>query len=297
MSKKIELEKKLEAEYVGEINIGDIKIKCAVLNNEKRVFFQREVIGALTGNKKGGLERYLSAKNLEPYVPEKYKGEEWDQGIIKFKYGKYEAHGLEATDLIDICGMYISARNAGVLLTSQKNLARQSDIIVNAFAKTGVVAVVDEATGYQRYRKKDALRLLVEAYIIEEGRKWMKEFPDEFFVELDRIYDNPTTTPQKRPRYYGHFINKYVYKPIEEGKIFKELNRLNPVGEKGARKKRLHQYLNKDIGIQVLRNRIGKVTALLQISPSKRRFDSNFNRMESKQLRMFDLDEFEKATS
>jgi hypothetical protein len=48
------------------------------------------------------------------------------------------------------------------------------------------------------------------------------------------------------------------------------------------------------MGIRVLRNRIGKVTALLQISPNKRRFDGNINRMESKQMQLFDLAEFDK---
>lgn len=293
MKAKTGPEKELTAEYVGEIKIGDIEIKCAVLSNEKRVFFQREVIGALTGNKKGGLERYLTAQNLEPYVPEKYKGEKWDQGVIKFKSNNFEAHGLEATDLIDICNIYIQARNDGKLHGSQKNLAKHADIIVNAFAKTGVIAVIDEATGYQTFRKKDALRLIVEAYIIEEARKWMKEFPDEFFVELDRIYNNPTTTPQKRPKYYGKFINKYIYEPVENGIVLDQLNKVNPANKKGARRSRLHQFLSEDLGIRVLRNRIGKVTALLQISPNKRKFESNFNRMESKQMQMFDLDEFE----
>jgi hypothetical protein len=283
MTEKTGPENKITAEYVGEIKIGDIEIKCAVLSNEKRVFFQREVVGALTGNKKGGLERYLTANNLQPYVPEKFRDEKWDQGIVRFESGGFEAHGFEAEDLIDICNMYINAQNKGDLHKSQENLAKQAQIIVNAFAKTGVIAVIDEATGYQKYRKKDALRLLVQSYIIEEAREWMKEFPDEFFVELDKIYDNPTTTPQKRPKYYGKFINTYIYEPIENGIVLEKLNELNPINEKGARRKRLHQFLNADKGVQVLRNRIGKVTALLQISSSSRRFKENFNRMESKQ--------------
>jgi hypothetical protein len=283
------------ADYVGNIKIGDVEIGCAVLSNEKRVFFQREVLGALTGHSKGNMERYFTPENLRPYVPEKFSGEKWDQNILKFEYKSRTAFGYEATDLIDICNMYIQARNDGVLHESQKHLVKRADIIVNAFAKTGVIAVIDEATGYQTYRKKDALRLIVEAYIIEEARKWMKEFPDEFFIELDRIYNNPTTTPQKRPKYYGTFINKHIYEPIESGIVLEELNRLNPADKKGARRKRLHQFLNEDIGIRVLRNRIGKITALLQISPNKRKFDSNFNRMESKQIQLFDLEEFEKA--
>src|SRR5262249_48078656 len=136
---------------------------------------------------------------------------------------------------------------------------------------------------------------LVESYIIEEARKWMKEFPDEFFEELDRIYDNPRTSRTKRPQYYGTFINKHIYEPIERGLILSKLQELNPRNEKGNRPKKLHSYLNEIKGIQVLRNRIGKVTALLQISPNKRRFDENFARMESKsqQPQLFDTEEYE----
>ena len=273
----------LTAKHVGVIKIGEIEIKCAVLSNEKRVFFQREIVGALTGHKKGGIQRYFNAQNLQPYVPEKYKDNKLEENVIKFDYNSKPAYGYEATDLIDICNMYIQARNNDDLLPSQVHLATRSDIIVNAFAKTGVIALIDEATGYQKLRKKDALRLLVESYIIEDARKWMKEFPDEFFEELDRIYNNPKTSPQKRPMYYGKFINKYIYQPIENGIVLEKINELNPPNETGARRKRLHQYLNEQKGIQVLRNRIGKITALLQISSSKRRFEENYKRMESKQ--------------
>ena len=33
--------KELSAKYVGEINISDIKIRCAVLSDETRVFFSK----------------------------------------------------------------------------------------------------------------------------------------------------------------------------------------------------------------------------------------------------------------
>lgn len=280
----------ITADYVGKINIMGFEIGCAVLSNERRVFFQREVLGALTGKRQGNMERYLSAENLRPYVPEKFAGDKWDENILKFELNGTTANGYEAEDMIDICNMYIQARNAGVLHKSQLRLAETAQTIVNAFAKTGVVAVIDEATGYQTYRKKDALRLLVESYIIEEARKWIKEFPDEFFEELDRIYDNPRSSRTKRPQYYGTFINKYVYEPIEKGIVLDKLQELNPRNEKGNRPKKLHSFLNEMKGIQVLRNRIGKITALLQISPNKRKFDSNFARMEgkSRQLDLFE---------
>jgi hypothetical protein len=74
-----------------------------------------------------------------------------------------------------------------------------------------------------------------------------------------------------------------VHKLIENGLVLEELKKINPVNEKGNRNKRLHPFLNEEKGIQILRNRIGKVTAILQISPNSRRFKENFKRMESKQ--------------
>jgi hypothetical protein len=53
MDEKLGPNNEITAEYIGVIKIGEIEIKCAVLSDEKRAFFQREVLGALTGNKKG----------------------------------------------------------------------------------------------------------------------------------------------------------------------------------------------------------------------------------------------------
>ena len=59
--------------YIGILKILDNEIPCAVIEIDgevKRVIVQREVVGLITGNKKGGLDRYLKAINLQPFVPE-----------------------------------------------------------------------------------------------------------------------------------------------------------------------------------------------------------------------------------
>ncbi len=61
-------------------------------------------------------------------------------------------------------------------------------MIVRSFTRIGVRALVYEATGFEKLKHPEALRMLIESYLTEEERKWMKEFPDEFFAELDRIY-------------------------------------------------------------------------------------------------------------
>ncbi len=49
---------------------------------------------------------------------------------------------------------------------------------MTAFAKTGLVAVIDEVTGYQYDRERDELQKLLSAYISEELMPWTKRFPD-----------------------------------------------------------------------------------------------------------------------
>jgi len=70
---------------------------------------------------------------------------------------------------------------------------------MEAFAKIGIVALVDEEIGYQLDRKHDALRLLLNKYIAEGLQKWLHTFPDTFFAELDRLYGNSKTGPRSRP--------------------------------------------------------------------------------------------------
>ena len=92
------------------------------------------------------------------------------------------------------------------------------------------------------------------------------------------------TISRSRPKYYAKFINKYVYEPIENGLILDELNRLNPLDKKGHRKNRLHQFLSDKLGLRVLRDRIAKVTAIMQISPNMRRYKESYERMESNRM-------------
>ena len=57
---------------------------------------------------------------------------------------------FEASLFVDLCKSYVDALHAGVLQTEkQKQIAERLYAIMTAFAKTGLVAVIDEVTGYQ----------------------------------------------------------------------------------------------------------------------------------------------------
>ena len=138
-----------------------------MLDNGKRVMAQREVVRMLTGNLKGGIDRYLSSNNLQPYIS---KDRILSQTIhFQVPGTTYEGHGYEATLLLDICDAYLKARFDGVLVPVQDAIAGQAEIITRACAKVGIIALIDEATGYQSF-KEHKLQLKLQAFIARSAR-------------------------------------------------------------------------------------------------------------------------------
>jgi hypothetical protein len=273
------------AEFVGQVKVGDRSIPCAVLYPETdspvRVFWHREIVGLLTGNKKGGFERYLKPANLQPYLPEKFKKKSLSESVfqMRLKDGGRLAQAFEATDLIDICQMYMYANRDQKLSASQIHLARRAEIIVFAFAKTGVVAVIDEATNFQYIRDRFALNKLLELYIRDEAQKWAKKFPDEFYHEIFRLNNwsfNPTNF-SKRPGVIGKWTREIVYARFPPG-VLSRLDDKNPLTEKGYRQFKHHMFLTDDIGNPELKEYISNVIFLMKSSSTWKKFRQLFAR-------------------
>ena len=68
--------------------------------------------------------------------------------------------GFPARFLADICDAVLEAREAGMLDSQQTRLAQRCELLVRGFARIGIIALVDEATGYQRIREERALAKL-----------------------------------------------------------------------------------------------------------------------------------------
>ena len=281
----------LDAVYSGKLPIGDIELDCAVLDGGVRVLSERAVHRAF-GSKRGGshwkrmkenggganLPSFISAKNYSPFISNDLGVALKSPVFYRVNAGATPASGMKAELLPEICGVILAARRAGELHRSQEHLAAQAEVLMEAFAKVGIIALVDEATGYQRDRSHDALRLLLSKYIAEGLQKWLKTFPDAFFAELDRLYGNDTRHG-KRPQYYGRFINKYVYDPIENGYVKKELDKLN-IDDAGRRKARFHQWLNEE-GRNMLIHQIGRVQGLMEMCDGIEHFKATAKKQKS----------------
>lgn len=258
-----------KAMYWGVLPIGNMQLDCVVLDNGMRVLTATSIFHAFGRSRKGMNSRleiegiklppFLAAKNLEPFISQLVIDR---ANLVGYLDGKQEKTGYIATLLPSMCEVYLSARRNAALVASQLKLAEQSEILLSALAHVGIDALVDEATGYQLDRRHDALRILLSKYIAEGLQRWILTFPDSFFVELDRLYGNETTTSRNRPQYYGHFINKYIYDPIENGYVKNKLNELN-IGEDGKRKARFHQWLSSD-GRNILVHQIGRIQGKME---------------------------------
>ncbi|MGY6771076.1 P63C domain-containing protein [Komagataeibacter sp. NFXK3] len=262
--------------YTGALPIGDVELDCAVLEDGTRVLSERAVHRAF-GSKRGGshwkrmkeneggtnLPSFLSANNLAPFISATLAHDLVEPIRYRINAGGSVANGIRAELLPEICGVWLAARREGVLHPSQSHLAQQAEVLMEAFAKVGIIALVDEATGYQLDRKHDALRLLLNKYIADGLQKWLHTFPDTFFAELDRLYGNPRTSPKSRPQYYGGFINRYIYDPIENGYVKAELDKLN-ITDEGKRRARFHQWLTDD-GRTILTRQIGRVEGVMEM--------------------------------
>ena len=257
------------ARYGGILAIGEVQIPCYVLEDGRRVIHQRGMVSGVGmsrgGSSRGGGDRlayFVAQKTLSPFVSKELEEVTREPLVFRTDRGAL-AYGYDATVLADICEAILEARKQGALGKQQEHIAAKAEILIRAFARVGIVALVDEATGYQRDRGHDALRLLLERYIAEGLQKWIHTFPDSFFAELDRLYDNAPTTARARPQYYGKFINKYVYDPIEHGYVKAELDKLN-ITDEGKRRARFHQWLTDD-GRTILTRQIGKVEGIMEM--------------------------------
>jgi hypothetical protein len=167
------------------------------------------------------------------------------------------------------------------LQQQQQPIAQQCEIIIRGLARVGIVALVDEATGYQTVRKRDALARILEAYISKELLPWTQRFPLEFYEEIYRLHgwDHLDPASKSKPGYVGKLTNALVYRRLPDG-VLDELKSQNPVdAETGRRKFKHHQFLTDQIGNPHLEKHLSKVIGLMQASDSWGDFKRMFRRV------------------
>lgn len=259
----------LKATHTGELSIGNIILLCHVLENGERVISGNAIQKSLgfPKNASGNAIIKFIDSRLTPYLAEETLQK--IQNPIKFmRIGSGgsvpETNGYDASVLIDICDAIISAKKDNKLTPSQETQADYAEMIIRSVAKVGLVALIDEATGYQEIRDKKALQAILDKYLAKELAVWAKRFPDEFYKEIFRL-KGWDFRPESvlRPSVVGRYTIDLVYERLAPG-LLKELEQLNPKNDKGNRKNKHHQWLSSDVGHPALSQHIHAIIGFMR---------------------------------
>jgi hypothetical protein len=282
------------------IRIGDTKVPCYVLDDGRRVITTAGMTDTLNiargGSMKKGMSRlelFVSGKLIRSFVSEDLL--ERVRNPVKFKINRVVAYGFDSDTLIDIAEAVIRADGAGVLQRQQSAIAFQCRLITSSLTRIGLIALIDEATGYQYKRESDELQRILEAYVLPEHRPWTTAIPPDFMKELHRVHGWKHTSNNRGPRYAGTLIRKLIYEKMPSP-VLPALDARNPSNEKHRRKYKHHQFLTDKIGLEHFKTQVVSVMTLLRASPDKATFQILLERVFGKQLTL-DLGEEKQANS
>lgn len=237
------------AHLPGVLQVGDESLDCYVLNDGSRVISRTAVMRFLVKTSGGDLESYVGVQSLVPYVPSGWRDELVEFTIPEVTHKR--VMGLRAETFLEICRAYMAARDAGALTERQEEIAKRASAFVLACSTVGLIALIDEATGYQYERAEDALRFKLKLFLNDEMRKWEKTFPDELWKEFGRLtgWTGPISS---RPKYWGHLVNELVYELLDPDVA--EWLKVN--APKPRHGQNYHQWLTDQYGLRKLNEHI-----------------------------------------
>lgn len=264
-----------KASHAAELDLNGFLLSCAVVNGQ-RLFSERSLAtafgikggGAYWKRKKvgdGHLPEYLSAKYLRGFISKELV-QKLSNATDYISVSGGKAKGIDATALADICDVFISAQKelAKNNIDSEKIdlVAANAYKMIKGFAKVGIIALVDEATGYQEVRDKQELRTFLKKFLLEEKTKYVDAYPDEFFEVMFKMRGLTWSKANKgkNPQYFGHYINNYVYSRLGPEVLF-SLRKLNPKNTKGYRGTKHYNYTSPEVGFPKLKEHLNVLVA------------------------------------
>jgi P63C domain len=265
------------AKWPGLLTVGDQEVPVYVLEDGRRVISRTGALNFLTSGKGGGnLESYLEIEVLRPFLPRDLT-DQWVEFDIPQVVNK-SVKGMTASAFIDICRAYSRARDTSALKSeSQIAVAIRASMLLAAFAKTGIEAAIDEVTGYQFERPRDALQTKLKLFLADEMRPWEKTFPDELWIQFGRL-TNWRGPIHSRPKYWGKLVLELVYGYLDRD-VTEWLRKNAPAPRTGQN---YHQWLSGQFGLKKLIEHIwmliGMASACHDMAELRQRMAEKFGR-------------------
>lgn len=271
------------ATHIGELLLAGSKIECAVLADGRRVLSTKSFIQAIgrTGNVKTSAKTedgaffktppFLTAENLKPFV-DRHLSQSSTEPITYRTMAGGIAYGYEASFLPVVCRIFLDARREKQLDRRQQHIADACEILLTGLANVAIDALVDEATGFQYARTRDALQKLLEQYVSRELARWERTFELDFYRNIYRLKGWPfNPASNKRTPLVAKITVNLTYDRIHPD-LLKELKQVRSEGKKPHSK--LHQWLTTEPtgGHPRLKQHLEGIVALMSVARSWEQF-------------------------
>ena len=260
----------------GSLFIGNLRIACAVLEDETRVLTQEGFLTAIgrAGKAKGGegaavdgKPAFLRAKNLEPFISSDLIASTTPLEFVPLRGPGYQgrAFGYRARLLPDVCWVYQDAMVAGKLLPSQDHVGKACRDFLKALTNHAIDDLVDRETGFEDMRKRRAINKIIDQYVEKAARPWVKMFDLDFYRHIYRLngwdFDPENTA---RPGVVGTWTND-IYDRLAPG-VRQALHDRVKRNAKGRPTQKLTQLLTPEDGKPALERLLEGVILLMRMS-------------------------------
>jgi hypothetical protein len=281
------------ATHDGDVRIADAVIYAAVLPNGKHILSQGQFLQAVGRSRTpkagtgaystvDGLPFFLQGERLKPFISDELRLSTTPIFFLN-KSGQQRRVGYDAELLPKVCEVYLQLRDQSLAKTGHvpkqyQHIIKACDVLMRGLARVGIIALIDEATGFHRDRDREALQELLEKFLRKNLAAWVKVFPDEFYRQIYRL---------RGWEWHGMSKNRYsvvalwtrdlVYDRLTPG-LLKELDKRDPKDKTGRRRGTFTQLLTDEVGHPALAQHLYALIGFQRASSTWKGFYSSVNR-------------------
>lgn len=277
------------------LRIAGVDIPCYVLDDGRRVLAQRGLKSAIGMSASGGtsgaqrVARFVESLAAKNFDIKDLAVRINNPILFQTPLGGKVTYGYDAEMLPDLCDVIWEAAQKGALQEQQKHIGVRAQALARALAKTGIVALIDEATGYREVRDRRGLESILNRFLSKELAAWAKRFPDEFYDELFRLrnWQWERKGSQRPVQVAKDTINLVYMRMLPD--LLKELEARNPKDVRGRRRAKHHQFCSVDLGSPALNSHVHAIITLMKAFDTWDEFKARVDRSLPVITRLADL--------
>lgn len=251
----------------GPIRFGTLEAEAVVLDDGRRGFLSRQFAKLLGYHEKNQGNRF--DRFLAEFAPNHMNGK-MKAGSPVLNPGHGMAQFIPAEAVVEAIDNVADAAIAGGTHKQQARQVAACIAIRRAIGIVGLVALIDEATGYQYRRAPNALQELLGRLLRDRPMDWERRFHPTYYHSLMRLIGRRYTRHTPLPNIIGNITDRWVYGVVFPPEIVKEMRERRKAK---ATHDKLHQWLT-DGGLRLLEQQIDRVTTVAAGSVNLKDFEA-----------------------